>query len=278
MENNFGNYVGPYWSDGKIQESVEWGESEPVNELDELARQHDSAYAKYKDRAHREAADQIFAERARALEGKFPGLAANVVQYGNYAGRQAGELADAFATAGPFGLLYFGAKGIVQSQQRLDGNYLKKEREDVLAYYQTDPRLKPIESVDLTQDPFAKSVSPTLWRGGYELEPVVTPPPMPRSIEGPTVDDLKPKMQGTLAKQIAGPTQEDLRKEILVAKQRRNLENYKALHQAAQRNSVHPMNNSSWNALGYQGRRNKIQKQAITAKNKKKNKIQPVCV
>jgi hypothetical protein len=33
-----GNYIGPYWSDGKLQESVEWGDRPVLNELDEIAR------------------------------------------------------------------------------------------------------------------------------------------------------------------------------------------------------------------------------------------------
>ena len=63
-----GNYVGPYWSDGKLQSSVEWGTANPIDELDNLARQHDAAYAHWTDRAHREAADKLFADEAQKLK------------------------------------------------------------------------------------------------------------------------------------------------------------------------------------------------------------------
>lgn len=40
----YGNYCGPYWSDGKFQSSVV-GTREPIDELDETCMRHDAAYA-----------------------------------------------------------------------------------------------------------------------------------------------------------------------------------------------------------------------------------------
>lgn len=44
----YGNYCGPYWSDGKIQASVV-GSSPAVDELDQCCKEHDSAYAVGRD-------------------------------------------------------------------------------------------------------------------------------------------------------------------------------------------------------------------------------------
>jgi len=60
MDNMYGNYCGPYWSDGKIQPSVV-GLTPPTNELDHLCQQHDAAYARGMDRKD---ADMDFSSRA----------------------------------------------------------------------------------------------------------------------------------------------------------------------------------------------------------------------
>lgn len=44
----YGNYCGPYWSDGKLQTSV-CGSTEPVDEFDETCQAHDCAYALHHD-------------------------------------------------------------------------------------------------------------------------------------------------------------------------------------------------------------------------------------
>lgn len=56
----YGNYCGPYWSDGQWQTSVV-GSSEPIDELDALCRNHDQAYAEGNDLYE---ADKLFAKRA----------------------------------------------------------------------------------------------------------------------------------------------------------------------------------------------------------------------
>ncbi len=146
-----GNYVGPYWSDGKMQESVEWGVKTPINELDELARQHDAAYARFKDDRHRAAADAIFAEEARKLKKKYgpklaedPAFAAAVVEYGNYAKRQGAKLAPSFilGPAGVFGAAKFVYDNIGDYGKMIKGTYLKSEKENVRKFFLTDPRLK----------------------------------------------------------------------------------------------------------------------------------------
>jgi len=146
MDIDLGNYTGPYWSDGKVQPSVEFGTADPKTDLDKLSRLHDTAYAHYKDRAHREAADAIYAEEARKLVGKFPHLAADVVQYGNYTGRQASKLASDIGKfsfipgLGPvYGMAKFAIGNIKDSQSRINGTYLQKERAAVQALYSRDP-------------------------------------------------------------------------------------------------------------------------------------------
>lgn len=138
MEQFSGNYTGPYWSDGKLQTSVEFGESDPKSELDALSRLHDSAYAKFQDRGHREAADMMYEEQAKKLVGRFPSLAGDLVLYGNYATRQAAR-GIGLAKYGLPGLLYFGVDNAIKANKMINGTYLSKEKKDVADYYLTDP-------------------------------------------------------------------------------------------------------------------------------------------
>lgn len=141
MEQFSGNYTGPYWSDGKFQTSVEFGSTDPQSELDKLSRLHDSAYARYVDRNHREAADEIYARDAKVLAGKFPELAGNIVQYGNYASRQAKQLASDVGYGFNLpGALKFAATNVYNANKMLNGTYLSKEKRDIEEYYNTDPR------------------------------------------------------------------------------------------------------------------------------------------
>ena len=152
-----GNYVGPYWSDGKIQSSVVWGNKEPTDALDALARQHDAAHAHYKDRPHREAADALFAEEARKLTQKYgkgwaadPKVAATLVQYGNYATRQAAKLGEytKYGTSGMVGNLIgaarFGIGNLLDAGKMVTGTYLKQEKNDVSKFYGTDPKKQSV--------------------------------------------------------------------------------------------------------------------------------------
>jgi len=140
-----GNYTGQNWSDGKNQSSVEFGSAPVMNELDELAYYHDTAYAHYKDDAHREAADQIFYEKAMKLDPKYgaqmkedPRIAGKLVLYGNYTKRKAASTAQNFARFGLGGLIYQGGKNIVEMNSRLNGTYLKTEKQDLNRLYETN--------------------------------------------------------------------------------------------------------------------------------------------
>jgi hypothetical protein len=133
-------YTGPYISDGKLQSSVLFGRTEPVDELDALSRLHDTAYAYYGDAKHREAADAIYYEGASKLNGTLPKVAAVLVKYGNYVERQFEKTAEA-ATGGVFGLAKLVVSNLLNTQSRLDGTYLKQERSDVLSLYSRDPVL-----------------------------------------------------------------------------------------------------------------------------------------
>lgn len=153
--NYAGEYTGPYWSDGAIQESVEWGSKSPQSALDWLSRQHDSAYAHYKDVRHREAADLIYMREAKKLAGRFPELAGSLVGYGNYTGRQFGKLAADVGlatklTGNPLlGVVKYGLGGLRDNMQRINGTYLKNELSDVTKFYDTDPHKmsKPLSTV-----------------------------------------------------------------------------------------------------------------------------------
>lgn len=76
-------YTGPGVSNGKFQNSVEFGDRTPLDTLDFYSRMHDSAYAKYKDKWHRRAADQLYYDQAMKLRQAFPWVAANAVWHGN---------------------------------------------------------------------------------------------------------------------------------------------------------------------------------------------------
>jgi len=133
---------------------VLWGEKAPVDEFDNLARQHDAAYAMWKDERHRMAADIIFAQEANKLDKKYgtsyasdPKFAANAVLYGNYAMRQAKDIGPAFAPTGMnvAGLILHEGKYIYNMQKMLDeqaksgGKNYMREQEDVREFYKNAP-------------------------------------------------------------------------------------------------------------------------------------------
>lgn len=161
-----GNYVGPYWSDGKFQESVEFGDAPALHELDALARLHDTAYARYKDDKHRAAADLIFAQEAEKLKRKYgnkwaedPKVAAAFVQYGNHIKRAATRVGSNVTTGFKFGgllgalggLVYSGAQNIHQAHQMTNGTYLKQELADIGELYASDPKKLPANAVSKTK-------------------------------------------------------------------------------------------------------------------------------
>lgn len=220
-----GNYTGPNWSDGKYQESVEWGSADPLSELDYLSRQHDSAYARYKDRAHREAADRIYNEEAKKLAGKFPKIAGNLVLYGNHGEESFGRLYSGFkkgSYAGPVGALgglVYGALGNMYAlHKKLDANYLSKELKEVKEYYATDPR-----RVELNK----------------RVENLLKP-------SEPSTETEKPDLEKAE------------RNKRLVENQARKFEKYKNLKEEAEKSAQKQIKNlenaNDWNMLGYQGR------------------------
>lgn len=278
MNIDLGNYVGPYWSDGRVQPSVEWGESEPKHELDALARQHDSAYAKWQDREHREAADRIFADEARKLVGKFPNLAANLVQYGNYGMRQGSELASASRYGLP-GILYFAGKNILKSHQMLTGSYLKKETQDVKEYYSTDPKLRREPPVQPRSQPkvFPPVVGASSGSNSRSADSGNAGNKLP---DLPSVS-TRPSKKMTIAEAVytaAKPArpqpskEEELRAEVLLASQKGRFKNYQQLRQAAASSARRQVTPENWNAIGYQGRINAARKR------NKKNRVAPICM
>ncbi len=209
-----GNYTGPYWSNGKIQPSVEWGEQDPQSELDFLSRQHDSAYAKFPDEKHREAADRIYNEEAQKLAKKFPSLAGNIVLYGNYAKRAASKTASNFGTGVRFGglvgglggLIYTAAGNIIDANKMINGTYLSKETNDVKEYFKTDP-------YKLEQSSFSK---------GSKLLP--------------NQSKVDPFLKGKVNLEKGGPTVKDIKKAELIANQAKKIVNYHQLKENATNN------------------------------------------
>lgn len=141
-----GNYIGPGWSNGEMQESVEWGDKEPQDELDLAAYYHDSAYAKFKDKRHRQAADIQFYEATKHLKGDLAKTARNAVVYGNNTKDRLFSISEDVATGAKYGglagavggLVYNGGKATYEFVRGLHGGY-DKDAKDVRDYYATDP-------------------------------------------------------------------------------------------------------------------------------------------
>ncbi len=229
-----GNYVGPYWSNGKLQESVEWGDKPALNELDELARQHDAAYAHFKDERHREAADAIFADGAEKLKKKYgsklaenPQFAAAMVRYGNHTKRQFAKLAKSgmfIPGLAPLAIFKYGYDNFKEMNARIKGTHLKAERSDVEQFFKTDPSLKRKQDAnraatkstvaggaDGILDKFAKwkiSLPKVRSSPGTKSTKVVKVSPAPTSDPKPTHQEL-------------------------IESQRQRFRDYKALHDAA---------------------------------------------
>lgn len=161
---SLGNYTGPYISDGKFQESVEWGDAPTLNPMDEASRRHDSAYAKWSDIKHRKAADIIYkremdtiTKNQQGLTG-LEGLAGTAVLYGNEALRQGGDI-QPYLTYTPggmlAGLLVHEAKWLYGMNKDLNDmhkrrTYLHAEQAEVEKYYKQDPKIQT--SVKQTAD------------------------------------------------------------------------------------------------------------------------------
>lgn len=140
------NYTGPGLSNGLFQNSVEFGTALPTNDLDALARLHDSAYAKYKDRAHRRAADKIFADAAGKIPNSEALLAKNAVRYGNQVKGSFDNLSKRASQGlpfGPVGVLGGLVYGAIENNLDLHDYMIngQKYEKEVLDYYKTDPHL-----------------------------------------------------------------------------------------------------------------------------------------
>lgn len=180
------NFTGPYWSDGKLQESVEFGATTPLNDLDIASRLHDSAYAHYEaGTQQRRAADYLYYEEVQNLGGlgQFAGTA---VLYGNQVTNALGELASDASTGFKFGGLLGGLVGLIYGGVKNELNLIdwmdnkNKYLEEVRSYYDTDPykdkegyrkRHATLELVQGVDNPFVNPVSyddllelaPTKW-------------------------------------------------------------------------------------------------------------------
>ncbi len=241
-----GNYTGPDWSNGKHQSSVEWGDLPPQSQLDYLSRQHDSAYAKFPDRAHRDAADRIYNEQAKKLVGRFPQLAGKIVVYGNMAENSIKRTAKNFYDGLRFGglpgalggLIYTAGGNIIQANKMLDNSYLKRETADVLKYYETDPYKNRFEHMN------------------------------PKGQETKLRDGLS-----AIAAKQSGPTVKDLRREILIASQKQKVENYNRLHKEALESTVKPKTVQKEDYVPYYRRATMLRARYKRNRRKKINKI-----
>lgn len=267
-----GNYTGPYWSDGKLQTSVEFGTAEPQSQLDALSRLHDTAYAHYSDREHREAADMWYNTEAKKLAGQFPELAGSVVLYGNYTSRQASQLASdigKFSFLPGLGAIYGAAKfvgtNLVNSQKMINGTYLKKEKQDVLKLFETDPALqrKPI-----SQRPAFVPKAAATNRPGQEVVPageVSSKAQHKQSTKTPSSNVVVPVMN-------PGPSASVIRNAEIVQRQRDRAQHYVDLHTKAMESN---MNMNANHISRYVRPGNGRLARAVMGKKKKRNKVTP---
>ncbi len=267
-----GNYVGPYWSDGKIQESVEWGEKDPLNALDELARRHDAAYAHYKDEKHREAADMLFAEEAKKLKQKYgskwaedPRIAARFVEYGNHTKRQIRDLAK-IGVLGPAALpwlIYKQVSNMIDNHKRIKGTYLAKEVGDIRRFYETDPKKGAVQQASATEE---KRKLPG-WKG-----PTVDLVPRSNTLQAEEASrSVKPS-----APEKTGPTATLIHHAELIEGQRRRFARYKALHDAAlASNKIAPQTYQK-PKLNLEKVFTKEQRKRRAEKKNKNNKVRPL--
>ncbi len=118
-------YCGPYYSDGRIQSSVENGINQPVNEIDTLCRDHDAEYnqallftgEQYYNAVT--AADNKFYEKAIRLADPRGPLYGTLVKYGNKVLRKPKSM---FMLPGLLGAtIAAGVSNMVRSNAKLRG-------------------------------------------------------------------------------------------------------------------------------------------------------------
>jgi len=195
------NYTGPWISNGKFQESVEFGDKAPKDALDALSRLHDSAYKKWNDRLHRTVADSMYNEQAMMLAGVFPELARDLVLYGNHASRSWDKLSTRVSQLGPLGILVGGIENMYDLNDLvMNGSEVEKE---IIAYYATDPfpefQLGRSKKMGNTDTKYASDWDPVTGKwldpkreGGSKYDPgkEKKKPPIDPYVGGSVLDDV----------------------------------------------------------------------------------------
>jgi hypothetical protein len=131
-------YTGPYYSNGKFQNSVAFGSALPTDYTSSQSRLHDSAYAYYPDDRHRVAADWIYSQLLSRDDSIKSSIVRNLPLYGNLVAPDPQDLALVFS---PLAILVAAKSAIrlaVTTRDIANGAY-NQEITDVLNYYQTDP-------------------------------------------------------------------------------------------------------------------------------------------
>lgn len=272
-----GEYTGPYWSNGKLQESVEWGDKDPKSQLDWLSRQHDSAYAHFKDSRHREAADLLYMREAKKLAGRYPELAGNLVGYGNYAGRQLSKLGSDVAfstklTGNPIlGLVKYGVSGIVDSAKRINGTYLRNETSDIEKFYKTDPFNKPRPNTSAGAVNLVGSLERTKGKGGVTAVVSDGQRNDVRVVGCPTADNSRGHKSQTLVASLNAPRETEAATEPIAVSR---TSWFGKLRKKKKKNNVVMSEQRAQKLIAGQRRRldnyDKTQKNALSSKRKTK--------
>ncbi len=232
----FGNYVGPFWSDGKFQQSVAFGDAEVKSVLDYLARFHDTVYAEYKDRGHREASDIFFNDIAQMLQSNFAHVAGKTVLYGNYTARQLATVVsdlksrlskgDFIGAIGSVATAGFG--NIKHANKMVNESYLRKEWEHLKELYHKDPKLnrlleagpiqrsEVVKPVGRSKEPLILDMEPQKKSKGVDPEASGVAKNMPRIVPEktavthitlPTGKQLKRKVRRKANERVTEPKQ-----------------------------------------------------------------------
>lgn len=201
------NYTGPYISDGKFQTSVEFGKSKPLNRLDAFSRYHDSAFAHYQDYGHRAAANSIYYDQTRN-GNRTENFAGNVVLYGNQVKSAVGNMP--LGVGNLPGLIFGGVKNALNLADYVHNR--KRYKQEVLAYYRTDPQFNHAE------------YNPNLQAGGHELQgeigiggkrPKIGPSTAPTATQNTEIGVGSEPVDSTSAGQNTNRTQLNLQKQSI---------------------------------------------------------------
>lgn len=196
------NYTGPFWSNGRLQSSVEFGDSVPLDPVDFESRLHDSAFAHFGDARHRAAADWIYKENLSKVSSLKSSVVRNLPFYGNLL--SAGHVSGLFSPLSPVIVADAILRGYRHSQRFRAGEY-KKEIADVLKFYKEDPyNMGNVLAPAIYPEAFSgKPSTSNQWLRGSKVQPGSVPPetapPPITAVDDSSPNEVSPDINGNIA-------------------------------------------------------------------------------